>query len=231
MALPPQTSDAFLREVEEEVRRDRAVSFARRWGGAMVVALVLGLVALAAGLWWQSRRQASAEAAAVSLTRLVDALGRGQTADAPAVTGQLAKVPGRAYPAAAAFLKADLALTNGNMAGAATGYTRIMNDTHLPQPVRDAATIRLAGVEFDTAPPATTIARLHGLAAPGSPWFGTAGELTALAYLREGKTQQAGALLAAVAQDHGVPDSIRARTAQLASSLGADVGPLAGEAR
>lgn len=231
MALPPQTSDAFLREVEDEVRRDRAVSFARRWGAAIVVLVVLGLVALAVGLWWQARRQARAEAAAESLTALLQDFRRGQTGTAPQVLARIGAAPGRGYPAVAAMLRSDVAIVGGNQSAAAAGFTQVAANTHLPQPLRDAATIRLATLQFDSAPPATTIARLHKLAAPGSPWFGTAGELTALSYLRLGKPAQAGALFAAVAQEHSVPDTIRARAVQMASSLGVDVAASAGMVR
>ena len=70
------------------------------------------------------------------------------------------------------------------------------------------------------------IARLQPLAKPGEPWFGSAGEMTALAMIKQGRKQEAGQLLVAIAKDQGVPDALRGRAGQLAASLGAEVGPV-----
>ena len=64
--------------------------------------------------------------------------------------------------------------------------------------------------------------RLEPLAKPGEPWFGTAGEMTALALVKQGKKQEAGQLFAAIAKDKTVPQSIRDRAVQVAGTLGVD---------
>jgi hypothetical protein len=64
--------------------------------------------------------------------------------------------------------------------------------------------------------------RLKPLAVPGNPWFGSAGELVGMAYLRQGKNDLAGPLFAAIAKDESVPASLRSRTRQLAGLLGYD---------
>src|SRR5437899_2274004 len=74
----------------------------------------------------------------------------------------------------------------------------------------------------DLRPPKAVIARLEPLARPGEPWFGTAGEMTALAMIKQGRKQEAGQLFVAIANDKGVPQTIRARAVQVAGSLGID---------
>jgi hypothetical protein len=71
------------------------------------------------------------------------------------------------------------------------------------------------------------IARLKPLAVPGQPWFGAAGELTAVAWLDQHQPAQAGQLLAAVARDGQAPASIRGRAKRLAAALGANVDNIA----
>ena len=44
------------------------------------------------------------------------------------------------------------------------------------------------------------------LTKPGSPWFGSAGELTAMAMVKQGKKNEAGRLFAAIAADRQVPE-------------------------
>ena len=51
------------------------------------------------------------------------------------------------------------------------------------------------------------IARLQPLAKPGKPWFGSAGEMTAMALIKQGKKHEAGQMFAAIAKDKSVPDS------------------------
>ena len=63
---------------------------------------------------------------------------------------------------------------------------------------------------------------MEPLAKVGQPWFGSAGEITAMAYLKQGKKTEAGRLFAAIAGDNQVPESIRSRTAQIAGTLGVD---------
>ena len=63
---------------------------------------------------------------------------------------------------------------------------------------------------------------MQPLTKPGSPWFGSAGELTAMAMIKQGKKLEAGRLFAAIAADRQVPESIRARAVQIAGTLGVD---------
>ena len=78
------------------------------------------------------------------------------------------------------------------------------------------------GGEFDQIQPQEVVARLQPLAQPGNPWFGTAGEMTAMALIKQGKKNDAGHLFAAIAKDPSVPPSLRARSVQIAGTLGVD---------
>ena len=68
----------------------------------------------------------------------------------------------------------------------------------------------------------TVIDRLKPLSIPGNPWFGSAGELTALAYMKLGKDNLAGPIFAQIAKQEGVPASGRSRAQQMAGALGVD---------
>ena len=60
------------------------------------------------------------------------------------------------------------------------------------------------------------------LAEPGKPWFGSAGELLGLAYIKQGNNTLAGPLFAAISRDKTAPESLRRRTRQMAGLLGVD---------
>ena len=92
----------------------------------------------------------------------------------------------------------------------------------MPSPIATLALIRQTALEFDQIKPDEVISRLQPFAKPGNPWFGSAGEMTAMAMIKQGKKDEAGRLFAAIAKDRSVPDTIRARAVQIAGSLGVD---------
>jgi len=98
----------------------------------------------------------------------------------------------------------------------------VANDSHAPQPYRDVALIRVISLQFDQMKPEDVIAKLQPLAKPGEPWFGTAGELIAMAYIKQGNKAAAGKLFAAIAADNNAPLTLRNRSAQIAGTLGVD---------
>ena len=101
-------------------------------------------------------------------------------------------------------------------------FDEVAADASAPQPYRDLANVRAVAVNFDAMKPDDVVARLKPLAEPGKPWFGSAGELVALAYLKQGKNDLAGPLFAAISRDKEAPESLRARTRQMAGVLGVD---------
>ena len=64
---------------------------------------------------------------------------------------------------------------------------------------------------------------MEPLAKPGNPWFGSAGELTAMAMIKQGKKTEAGRLFAAIAADRQVPEfHSRAARCRSPARLGVD---------
>jgi hypothetical protein len=95
-------------------------------------------------------------------------------------------------------------------------------DSSLDQPYRDLALIRQTTLEFEALQPQQVVDRLKPLAVEGAPWFGSAGEMVAIAYMKMRKPDLAGPLFAAMAKDASVPQSIRSRARQMAGLLGID---------
>src|SRR3546814_15311975 len=75
---------------------------------------------------------------------------------------------------------------------------------------------------FDTLKPQEVVDRLKPLATEGNPWFGSAGEMVAIAYMKMRKPALSGPLFAAMSKDRSVPDTIRTRAVQMAGLLGVD---------
>ena len=228
MALPPPTNEAFLREVDDELRRDELLSAWRRYGRAAIAALVVALILFAGWLYWQHRAEQQAGVEGEQLQSAYEQIAAGSTAQAETTLDQLAASKREGYRALAQFAQADQLLAKNDGKGAAAKLAAIAADTSLGQPFRDLALLRQTVVEYDGLPPQAVIERLRPLAAPGSAWFGTAGELTAIAYVRQGRRDLAGRLFGQIARDEGVPESIRQRAVQMASLMGVDAAPQAG---
>ena len=98
-------------------------------------------------------------------------------------------------------------------------------------PFRELALVRQTMAEFDTIKPDDVVNRLRGVAVPGNAYFGSAGELVAMAYLKQGKRDLAGKLFGQIAQDEKVPPTLRQRAVQMAGALGVDAVPAEAGAR
>jgi hypothetical protein len=231
LARTPASNDAFFREVDDEVRRERMQQAARRYGAIVAGVVVVGLLALAAWLFWQHRQEAAAGERGETMTAAMSALAAGNRAGAAKPLAALAASDAKGYAPLARLLQADIAVQARKPKDASATFMAVANDAAAPQPLRDLALVRATTLDFDTLPPAQVVARLKPLAVPGNAWFGSAGEMTALAEIKLGRRREAGALLAAVAKDATVPSSLRERAGQLAGDLGVEVVPANDNAR
>ena len=222
MAQPPDTAETFVREVDENLRRDQLRDFFRKNGTLLVLALIVFLAACGGFIWYQQHKQQRSEAEVEQLAQIFKDITVGNTAKLPAQLDELSKAGSKGVRASAMFTRAALAIQENDLKLATSKYGEIANDDSLPQPYRDAALIRQTSLEFDSLKPEEVISRMEPLTKAGNPWFGSAGEMTALAMIKQGKRQEAGQLFAAIAKDNGVPDTIRARAVQVAGSLGVD---------
>lgn len=219
MAVTPQTNQAFLREVDEELRRDQAIRFWQRYGRVLIGAVVAGLVAFGSYLIWQNNREQAAGALGVKLSGAFETLGRGDVKAAEKPLAELAASSSDGYAASARFVQGDIALQKNDLKAAARIFGAIANDAGLSPAFRNLALIRQTNAEFDTLAPETVISRLKPLAVKGNPWFGSAGELVAMAYLQTNRRAEAAKLLKAIAEDERLPETLRTRAVQMAGTL------------
>ena len=222
MAQPPDISETFKREVDENLRRDQMRDFFKRYGSWLIAAVVLFLVASGGLIWWKQHKVEQAGVQVEELAQVYKDIGGGSMAKAPQQLDELAKSDSDAVKASAMFARAALALQQNDPKLATDTFKSIAEDSGMPAPYRNAALVRQTALEFDRLPPQEVITRLQALAKPGEPWFGSAGEMTALAMVKQGKRQEAGQLYAAIAKDQTVTQTIRARAVQVAGSLGVD---------
>ena len=225
---PPATGkdaaaqETFLREVDDALREDQLRNLIVKRGRPILALVAGGLVGLAGWLWYIDHKRSVSDTQGETFVTALDQLQANRNETAKQSMAPLAKDGNPGYRAAVQITQAGIAQQLGKEADAAKAYAAVAADASLPGPYRDLATLREVATNFDKLPPQTVIDRLKPLAVPGKPWFGSAGELVAQAYLKQGKTEAAGALLASISKDTSVPDTLRRRTRQLAGQLGID---------
>ncbi len=221
-ARKEREQEVLLREVDEAVRQDQLGTAVKRYGWWVAGALALGLAAFAGWIYWSDHRESQIEERSEKLIAAFDRLDAGQMEQANGDLAALSADGNSATAISAKLALAGIALRDRRQDEAVKLYESIASDDDAPKPYRDLASIRAIAIEFDKLAPQKVVDRLKPLATPGNPWFGSAGELVAMAYLKQGKKELAGPLLAAIAKDDDVPQTLRSRTRQLAGLLGYD---------
>jgi hypothetical protein len=222
LALKPIDNETFYREVDEELRRDQLIGYWKRYGKLVIAGIILFIAAIGGVIWWMNHREIQAGDRGETLVTAFDDIAAGRTAAAQKKLDDLSRSGVEGYRAASLLSQADIASDANQPDKAVALFKQIADDSSLAQPYRDLATVRMTALQFDKLPPQQVVDRLKPFAVAGAPWFGSAGEMVASAYLKLNRPQDAAKLFAAIAKDKKVPDSIRSRALQMAGSLGID---------
>lgn len=222
-------SDIF-REVDEEVRRDKATEYWNKHGSKLIGGAVLIVLAVAGWRFYDD--YSFKERAALGATfeaAIVDA-GAGKP-DALAGLTSLAEKKSGTYPALARFrLASELARTASDAAGranAASAFDALAADTSLPAAWRDLARLRAGYILVDSGTFEDVEKRLGPLSAPSQTFRHSAREGIALSAYRTGKLDKALDALQAIILDTEAPATLRQRAEILLSVVRS--GPVGGK--
>lgn len=219
LATTPPINEQFLREVDDELRRDQALTLWQRWGRWAIGGVLVVLAAFGGYLFWQSQKAQAAGVEGEKLSQALDKLGQDKADGVKPELDALTKSNSDGMRAAAKLTLAAMALQKNDAKGAAAQYGAIAADASLAKPYRDLALVRQTAAEFDAMKPADVVTRLRPLAVPGNPWFGSAGEMTGIAYIKMNQPKMAAAIFTAMGKDKQVPASISSRVGQLVQIL------------
>lgn len=236
MALRPQSAggngkqenkgderdNVFMREVDDALRQDQMTEFLTRYGRWVLLVLVIALIGFAGWIYYNHRQSVEADQRGEEFVQALDAARGGNLDGAKNALKPLAESGQPGYRAAAQAMQAAILLEQDNPNGAVAAYAKLAADESAPQPFRDLALVRQTAAEYDTLAPAKVVERLKALAVPGNPWFGSAGEMVAIAHMRMDKPELAGPLFLQLAEEESVPDTIRSRARQMAGLMGVD---------
>lgn len=222
-------SDVF-REVDEEIRRDKATEFWKKHGTKLVAAALVIVAAVAGWRYYEHRTfQQSAAAGAGFEQAIADAAaGKG---DALAALGALAEQKTGTYPALARFrLATELARTakdDAGLANAVSAFDALAKDSSLPAEWRDLALVRAALLLVDKGPYEDVEKRLAPLTGANQMFRHSAREGIALAAYSAGRYDKALDALQAIILDSEAPQGLRQRAELLLAVVRS--GPVGGK--
>jgi hypothetical protein len=204
------TQDEFIREVDEEYRRDQVMQIWKRYSGVIVAVLVLIVAAVGGWRYWQVHQQRQSEAAAARYQEAIRLAQEGKGEDAQAALNAAATDSPAGYALLSRFrLAAELGRTNATEG--AQAFEGLAADTNVAPVWRDLARLKALMLKFDTAEPAAIRPELERLAAPEQVWRHTARELLGLSGLKSGDYEFASRWFDRIAGDRETPAALRQR--------------------
>lgn len=206
-------SDIF-REVDEEVRRDKAMEVWKRHGAKLGALAVLIVAAVAGWRFYDDYQFRERAALGARFESAIAEAGAGK-AEANAALTALAEQKSGTYPQLARFrLAGELAASAKDDAGRAnaiSAFDALAGDSALPAAWRDLARLRAAFILVDQGKLEDVEKRLQPLLGADQPFRHSAREAIALAAYRAGKLERALEMLQAMVLDTETPASMRQR--------------------
>jgi hypothetical protein len=203
-------SDNFLREIDEEVRRDKVAELWKKHGNLIILALVLVVLGVGAWRFWQNQQEQAAQVVSARLEEALKASRESRSDDAEKLLGEVAGGSNQGYRLVARFrLAAETARQDAD--SGAKAFDALAGDAAIETVFRDLARLRAAFLRVDTASYAEIRAVVEPLAVATGIWRHSAREALGLAALKGGNLEEAGRWFDQIVIDRDAPQGLRQR--------------------
>jgi len=203
--------DGFLRELEEELRRERLEKIWKAYGTYILAAAALIVVGVFGYKYLENRRMVAAETTGARYEGALALAEEGKEGSAAKEFESIAAEGTGGYPALARLQLAGALLKEGKKAEALAAYEALAKEADADALLRDYAALQAASVRLGEADFTEMQNRLNPLIGDESPWRYSARELLGLAAFKAGNTNEARNLLTPLLVDQKAPQSIVSR--------------------
>jgi hypothetical protein len=200
-------SDIF-REVDEEVRRDKAEEFWKKHQNHILIAALLIVLAAAGYRFWDNQRLKAAQEAGAQFEQALQLDHDGKTTEANAALAKIAADSPGGYRTLARLAHAAL-LAKSDAKGAISAYDALAEDGSIGPLFEDAARLRAALLRVDAGEADKAKSAFEALAAAGGAFRHTAREMLGVMALGAGDMDGAGKWLDMVVSDAEAPTAAR----------------------
>lgn len=208
-------SDAFIREVDEDLRQKQLHNLWKKFG-KFIIGIAVGIVLIVAGraiYTYLSESRYNEQAVAFSNAISLNENEIGAALD-PVIASDV-----DGYEIVATFKKAELAVNADDKAGAVVILDNFIATASVPDIYKDLANIQAAILELDTASVDVIRGRLSLILNGSTPFKYLAEELVALSELNAGETEAAKTRLEALIGNVEASSAIKGRSEQYLSVI------------
>lgn len=215
--------DTLIREVDEDLRRDRLAHLWKKYGSLLVGGIIVLVLIVAGAEGWRSYQRSTRADASRRLAEAARLVATDPSAAAHALTALAEDGPGD-IAVLARLRAADALARAGDHAGARDAYQKLATATSDPLYASLGTLFRamlaLEQPQANLAALEALSAELAPLTATDQPWRYTAQELLAAVSLERGDQPKARELLEALRNDPLAPSEARARAGQVLTQSG-----------
>jgi hypothetical protein len=203
--------DGFLREVEEELRRERLEKIWRQYGTYILIAggvIVFGVLGYK---YWENSRLVAAQTMGAQYEGALYLMSEGKEGSATKEFETLAQDGAGGYATLSRLQLAGALLREGKTAEALAAYEALANDSSADPMLKSYGALQAASLQRGKVDFTEMQKRLNPLMGDDSPWRFSARELMGLAAFKVGKSEEARSLLTPLLVDQKTPQSINER--------------------
>lgn len=200
----------IFREIDEEVRREKAAAIWKRYGNVFIAVAVIAVLGVAGWQFWLSQERKKSEIVGAKLESALKLSRDGSGSEAEAILTELAANAPAGYRQIARFRLAAETAKRDAAAGAAA-FEALAADSSLETTYRDLARLRAGLLRVDLVPYAESRPTLEPLTAQTNGWRFTARELLGIAALKANQFEDAGRWFDALIADPQTPQVLRQR--------------------
>jgi hypothetical protein len=200
----------IFREIDEEVRRDRAAELWKKYGWVITGLAVLAVLAVAGWQFWQHRENQASQAVGARFEAALKSSRDGDSTQAETILKELTETAPAGYRLIARFRLAAETARRDPAAGAAA-FDALAGDASMDQVYRDLARLRAAILRVDLKPYPEIKAALEPLATAQGVWRHTAREFLGIAALKADLFEDAGRWFDQAITDPQAPQGLRQR--------------------
>jgi hypothetical protein len=186
-----EQTDTFVREVQEEMRRERLAHLWDRYGVFAIVLAALLVLGVIGYKYAEYSSQKSREAAGQQFEAATQLAAAGKAQEAQQAFEALAKSAPAGYRALSGLRAAGALAEENKRAEAVAAYDAVAKDGNTDVLLRDFAALQAALLRVDEADWTEMQNRLKDLINDGNAWRASAREVLGLAAMKAGKQDEA----------------------------------------
>lgn len=205
------SNDVFLRELKQELEREKFEKIWQRYGVYIVAGVVATLIAVAGFQLWRAYNLTAAQEAGTQYEAALEQAIDGKLEDAAKGFEQIVDAGPRGYATLSELQLAATHLEAGRRQEALAAYEKLTNNSGTDPLLRDFARLQAAAIQLGTADFTEMQNRLTDLTGSENAWRHSARELLGLAALEAGKNQEARELFEKILADPVAPPSVQER--------------------